>query len=257
MWASGLTGRELEALAATMVARNDLWSLVDPAIPPRRGFIKGQKILARLRRTLGEKTFDDLTTPFLCVATELNGYVRTVLREGDVASAILASLAIPGIVTPVERNGIEYTDGGVNEPLPVNALREFGCVDRIIAVNVLPRPGEARRFRHPAEKVKPWKNPGSWLNQKINLFARGNLLDILRGAAMGSQMRLVERSSSHADLCIRAVSPIPRWHDYTNFRSYIELGRHAAEARLPEIRTLLGISSKHEDKPTPEILALS
>ena len=248
MWASGLNGLELEELAATMVERRDLWSLVDPAIPPRRGFIRGHKILDRLRQTLGERTFRDLPKPFYCVATELNGYVRSVFHEGDVASAILASLAIPGIVVPVIRNGIEYIDGGVSEPLPVNALRETGKVERIIAVNVLPRPGETRRFSHSPDGGKLWKSPCAWLNQKANLFARGNLLDILRGAAMGSQMRLVERSASHADLVIRAVSPMPRWHDYNNFGSYIELGRLAAESCLPEIRTLAGVSPETEPR---------
>lgn len=238
MWASGLNGKELEALAATMVERSDLWSLVDPVLPPRRGFIHGRKILSRLRHTLGEKTFGELAIPFFCVATELNGYGRIVLHEGDVASAILSSLAIPGVVVPVARDGTEYIDGGVSEPLPVNALREFGEVDRIIAVNVLPHPGEARRFLHTPQDIKPWRNPCSWLNQKVNLFARGNLLDILRGSAMGSQMRLVERSAFHADLVIRAVSPMPRWHDYTSYRSYIDLGRLAAEAHLPEILAL-------------------
>lgn len=148
MWALGLNGKELEELAATMAVRRDLWGLVDPLLPPRRGFVGGRKILARLRDTLGERTFDELAKPFLCVATELNGYGRAVLREGEVATAILASLAIPGIVAPVLREGVEYIDGGVSEPLPVDALREFGGVDKIVAVNVLPRPGEAGRFRH-------------------------------------------------------------------------------------------------------------
>jgi NTE family protein len=248
MWASGLNGKELEALAATMASPRDLWTLVDPVIPPRRGFIGGRKILARLRHTLGDKTFADLAKPFHCVATEMNGYLRRVLHEGDVASAILASLSIPGIVVPVERDGIEYIDGGVSEPLPVDALRETGLVDKIIAVNVLPRPGETRRFRHTQNDYKPWKNPCAWLNQKVNLFARGNLLDILRGAAMGSQMRLVDRSARHADLVIRAVSPMPGWHDYTRYRSYVELGRLAAEAALPEILALAGISTESETR---------
>lgn len=252
MWASGLNGKELEELAATVVARRDLWSLVDPTIPPRRGFVGGRKILARLRDTLGERTFDDLATPFLCVATELNGYGRAVLHEGEVATAVLASLAIPGVVVPVERDGIEYIDGGVSEPLPVDSLRESGRVDKIVAVNVLPRPGEAGRFRHSPDDFKPWRNPCAWLNQKTNLFARGNLLDILRGAAMGSQMRLVDRSASHADVVVRAVSPMPRWHDYNHYHSYIELGRVAAEALLPEIRALLGPFPKSEAKPELE-----
>ncbi len=253
MWASGLNGRELEELAATMAERRDLRELVDPAIPPRRGFINGRKILARLRRTLGEKTFLDLEKPFFCVATELDGFARAVLREGEVATAILASLAIPGVVAPVERDGVEYIDGGICEPLPVDALREFGGVDLVIAVNVLPKPGQTRRFRHAPEPYRLWQNPCRWLNQKANLFAKGNLLDILRGAAMGSQIRLVERSARHADLVITAVSPVPRWHDYNRHRDYIELGRAAAAARLPEIRALLGLSPE----PEPEACVLT
>ncbi len=254
LWASGLDGSKLEGLAATMAGRRDLWSLVDILIPPRRGFISGNKILTRLERTLEGRSFAELKTPFCCVATELNGYARAILDEGDVASAILASLAVPGIVAPVMRNGVEYIDGGVSEPLPVNALREFATVDRILAVTVLPRPGEARRFRHSPEHFNALRHPAAWLNQQVNLFARGNLLDILRGSAMGSQMRLVDRSASHADLVIRAVSPMPRWHDYNNHRSYIELGRLAAESMLPEIRALAGLSPDPVKHPEPETL---
>jgi len=244
LWASGLSGAELEALAASMAGRRELWELVDPAIP-RRGFIGGRKVLDRLRRTLGEKTFAELEVPFYCVATELNGYGRAVLHEGDVASAILASLAIPGIVAPVVRDGVEYIDGGVCDPLPVSILRELPSVDKVIAVNVLPKASQTRHFREGAPKYRIWKNPCAFLNQYFNLFARGNLLDILRGAAMGSQMRLVESSAVHADVLISAISEVPRWHDYNNYRDYIALGRAAAETMLPEIRALL----KSSDKP--------
>ncbi|NLT70756.1 MAG: patatin-like phospholipase family protein [Verrucomicrobiaceae bacterium] len=238
LWASGLSGAELEELAASMSGRRELWELVDPAIP-RRGFIGGRKVLQRLRRTLGEKTFAELKTPFHCVATELNGYARAVLHEGDVASAILASLAIPGIVAPVVRDGIEYIDGGVCDPLPVDVLRELPSIDKVIAVNVLPKVNQTGSFRESAPKYRIWKNPCAFLNQYLNLFARGNLLDILRGAAMGSQMRLVESSAAHADVLIPAISPMPRWHDYNNYRDYIALGRDAAEGMLPQIWALL------------------
>ncbi len=55
---------------------------------------------------------------------------------------------------------------------------------------------------------------------------------------MGSQMRLVARSARNADLLIEAISPAPRWHDYNNYRSYIDLGREAATEMLPELLAL-------------------
>lgn len=248
LWASGLSGAELEALAASMAGRRELWDLIDPALP-RRGFIGGRKVLRRLRHTLGETTFAELKTPFYCVATELNGYARAVLHEGDVASAILASLAIPGIVAPVVRDGVEYIDGGVCDPLPVSVLRELATIDKVIAVNVLPKVKQTRQTHEVIPKYRLWKNPLSFLNQHFNLFARGNLLDILRGAAMGSQMRLVEGSAIHADLLISAISANPSWHDYNNYRAYIELGRAAAESMLPEIRALLETPGKPNPNP--------
>ena len=234
LWASGQNGKELEGLAASMASARDLWSLVDPVLPPRRGFIRGRKIEERLRKTLKETTFAELPTPFYAVATELDGLGRAVLEKGDVVSAILASLAIPGIVHPVLRDGIEYVDGGICDPLPVTLLREHAGIDKVIAVNVLPKVGQLKRHK----KIKPRSGILPALNRHLNYFASGNLLDILRNTPMGSQMRLVERSAKHADVLIDAINPNSRWHDYNNYESYIRLGREAAEAVLPELLSL-------------------
>jgi NTE family protein len=239
LWASGLDGKELEALAATMVRTKDLWTLVDPLFPPRRGFVRGGKILARLSETLQGKAFHDLERPFMAVATRFDNLERVLLHEGDVATAILASLAIPGVVVPIERDGIEFIDGGVCDPLPVRAAREFFELDLVVAVNVLPPVGSLRRAHRETSERPRWRRVLGFLNRHLNYFAAGNLLDILRGAAMGSQMRLVERSAREADVLIRAISTKTGWHDYHRYREYIEIGRAAALAALPEIEALL------------------
>ncbi len=242
MWAAGLDGKQLEELAAEMRERRDLWSLVDPVAFPKRGFIRGWKIERRLRKTLGDRTFAEMARPLYLLATEFEGFRRAVLDEGDVASAVLASIAIPGIVVPVMRDGIEYVDGGVCDPLPVDVLREEAGVDHIIAVNVLPSIEEfqeSRRKRPDCESRPLMQRPLCWLNRQINWFARGNLLDILRSAAMASQMRVVEHSTALADVLIRPVDTEARWHDYTGYRRYIDIGRKAAEDALPAIRNLI------------------
>lgn len=251
-WASGLNGKDLEALAAEMQTSRDLWTLVDPVPWPRRGFIRGHKIEHRLRETLGDRQFSDLKVPLSIMATEYETFAPKILREGDVASAVLASLAIPGIVVPVERNMVEYVDGGVCDPLPVHVLLDDEAVDHVIAINVLPTLEEfnhSRRIpkRHGlAEHYPIWKLPLRWLNRQFNWFRRGNLLDILRSAAMASQMRVVEHAADRADVHIRPVDVHARWHDYTNYKRYIKVGREAAEKALPEIRALLGEPARVE-----------
>ena len=79
----------------------------------------------------------------------------------------------------------------------------------------------------------------SWLNHKLNYFARGNLLDILRGAAMGSQIRILEECSQRADVLLRPIVCDSNWHDYTNYKEYIQIGRDIAEEKLPEIKNLI------------------
>lgn len=239
LWCAGKNGDELARLAAEMGSKRDLWSLVDPVFPPRRGFVRGRRILERLEKTLGGKTFGDLDRPFLAVATEFETLERAVFDEGDVASAILASLAVPGIVVPVIREGIEYIDGGVCDPLPITLARDHFGLDAVIGVNVLPPIGSLRRPVSPATGRSRWSRGLGAANRHLNYFARGNLLDILRAAAMGSQMRLVQRSKRHADVLVSPMSPKTGWHDYHHHADYIEIGRAAAEAALPEIRRLI------------------
>lgn len=246
MWASGLKGKQLEALAAEMKTSRDLLTLVDPIVPPRRGFVRGDKIERRLRDTLGDTTFAELDKSLLVVATELDGYRRVIFKTGDVASAVRASLAIPGILEPAVRDGVEYMDGGVSDPLPVDVLLNEP-IDLVLAVSVIPSleelPDEAREPLDPIDRGRKswWRRPLSWLNSRVNYFAKGNLFDILRSAAFGSQLRLVEASAARADVLIRPVTNHCRWHDYTSWKEYIAVGRQAAEEALPEI-----VSRLHE-----------
>lgn len=123
LWAAGLNGKELEALAADMASKRDLLNLVDPVFPPRREFLRGTSIHGRLEKTLRGRTFEELEKPFFAVATEFETLERAVFQTGDVASAIVASLAVPGVVVPVTRDGVEYIDGGVCDPLPVGRFQ--------------------------------------------------------------------------------------------------------------------------------------
>jgi NTE family protein len=248
LWCSGLSGKQLRDLAATVVSARDRVQLIDAVLPPRRGFIGGERILERLRETLGYRTFAELERPFLAIATELATLERAVLDEGDVASAILASIAVPGIVVPVTRDGVEYIDGGVCDPLPVRILRQTFGVEFVIGVNVLPPVGTLRRPRRDRALLSPWGRFKHSLNEQLNLFAPGNLLDILREAALGSQMRLVGRSCCEADVLIPAFGQGLAAHDYHRFEYYIEIGRRAATEALPNIRLLL-----ESPAPTPRL----
>jgi NTE family protein len=79
--------------------------------------------------------FDDLPIPFRCVATDLISGEAFVLRDGHLVEALRATMAIPGIFTPLERDGRLLVDGGVVNNLPTNLVKDMGA-DVIVAVTL-------------------------------------------------------------------------------------------------------------------------
>jgi NTE family protein len=78
--------------------------------------------------------FDELPTPFRCVATELETGKAYVFRRGNLARALRATMAVPGIFTPVEWEGHILVDGGLVDNLPTDVARQMGA-DVVVAVH--------------------------------------------------------------------------------------------------------------------------
>lgn len=102
---------------------------------PKSGLIDGKKVTDFLRRHMQEKTIEDLMMPFCAVSTNLDGGQEVVISKGDVIEAVRASISLPGIFTPVKKDGMVLIDGGLVNPVPVSVVRSMGA-DRVIAVDL-------------------------------------------------------------------------------------------------------------------------
>ena len=78
---------------------------------------------------------DDLPIPFRAVATDIEAATVVELDEGSLATALRATMAIPGIFQPIERDGLLLADGGLLNNVPADVTRTMGA-DVVIAVNV-------------------------------------------------------------------------------------------------------------------------
>jgi NTE family protein len=111
-----------------------------------KGLIEGQKIT----NILGELTlpaatvrdFDELAIPFRAVASDANTGEAVILGDGSLALALRASMAIPGIFSPVRLDDRLLVDGGVSKNLPVDVARDLGA-DVIIAVDIGTSPADS------------------------------------------------------------------------------------------------------------------
>jgi NTE family protein len=90
-------------------------------------------------------SFDDLPTPFRCVATDLLTGQAVVLHDGSLAQALRATMAIPGVFTPQELEGRVLADGGLVDNLPTDVVRQMD-VDVVIAVDIVTQPPTATQF---------------------------------------------------------------------------------------------------------------
>lgn len=260
-WAAGCDGYELEELAARMSSSKARMRLLDPIIPPRTGFVRGERIRRRLERTVGRRTFNELPRQLQVIATNLETYEERVFKDDSVVSdAVHASLAIPGICAPVVVEGESYVDGGCSNPLPVQQLLDMG-MDRIIAVSVVPTVEELKACRLDAESMPVergfWSSIGNFFNQHLNYFARGNILDILKRSSTGCQIRVAEINAAKVDLCLRPIVYTEGWQDYHNYHIYIAEGREVAEANIEKILGLIDESSTAPAESAPAGLQLT
>lgn len=103
-----------------------------------KGLIQSQKLTETLRQlTLPAATisdFDRLPTPFRAIATNLENGSAVVIGDGDLATAMRASMAVPGVFAPVEYRGQLLVDGGLADYLPIDVVRAMN-VDVLIVVD--------------------------------------------------------------------------------------------------------------------------
>ncbi len=263
LWAYGCDGRELERLSRELEKPRAILSMIDPAFPSRRGFIHGLAVKKRLMRSIGHARFADLKRPLRVIAANLATLERVVFAGGEVATAVHASCAVPGICVPITIDGETYTDGGIVDPLPVDVLREMG-VNRIIAVNVNPTPERIRHgieaelelARHDRTKGRGLLRKNIPSNAQASYFARGSLLEVLLRSVHSGQIRMAEASCLKADLVLRPDIYDDRWLDFRHPGKFIALGREAAERHLEEIKMLVQRKeANRETELAPEPLA--
>ena len=190
------------------------------------GLIAGQKLIIKLRElTLpvrGIEDFDRLPIPFRAIATDLETGEKVVLDKGQLAEAMRASMAVPGVFTPFRAGGRLLVDGGLSSNLPIETVKAMGA-DIVIAVDL------RTDLRKEAELGSAFAVTNQMLDILIN---RETLSQIGRLAPRDVYIRLALPSATSAGF-IGSEANIPA--------GYEETMDHATELRtfaLPPARFL-------------------
>jgi NTE family protein len=124
---------ELEDFARSLTKRR-IFGLLDLNLRGN-GLFGGMKLDARLREHVAGIRFEDLSKPFVCVASEIRTGHEIWLSSGSLITAMRASYALPGVFEPVTCNGRVLVDGALVNPVPVSACRAYEQ-PLVVAVNL-------------------------------------------------------------------------------------------------------------------------
>jgi NTE family protein len=229
---AALAAGKLDVLENLARATNGLTVLrfLDLSFKPG-GVLGGRAVEKELTRHFSGLSIEDLPTPFASVAADLITGNEVVLRSGSLVEAVRASLAIPGVFTPVMRDGQILADGGLLNPVPVSAARMLSSAP-VVAVNLQGdylRRAEAAGLRADATR--------SANVVKLSRASFGLLLTALTDLKMALHP---------ADVTITPLIGHIDTGQFTKADELIELGRTAAAAAWPQIAAL---ATPHPDLP--------
>ncbi|MGO1396517.1 MAG: patatin-like phospholipase family protein [Halomonas sp.] len=113
----------------------DVLKLVDVTWSPM-GAMRASKVMSKLEALVGDILIEDLAIPITTVATDLVRQREVWFQNGPLLQAIRASIAVPGVITPVHLGEQVLVDGGLLNPLPIMPVVAAHQADFVVAVNV-------------------------------------------------------------------------------------------------------------------------
>jgi len=223
--------------------RLGVYSLMDFTLTTQ-GFIKGDKVFNEIKKFVELQKIEDLKVPFVAVAVDIQGGKQHVFNSGDLFTAIRASVAIPSVLTPVYLNDAIFVDGGVMNPLPMDAVKR-NKNDIMVAVDLNgPGPYKSKKQLN-KEREKELKTEKSrWDKALANVFSdflkssdkkkKHNYFDILTGSFDLMQSRFTEvlLKEYKPNILVSIPKSAADTFDFFRAEELIEYGREQAKSAI-------------------------
>ena len=213
------------------LTRSSVFSLTDFTFT-RQGFVKGEKVFSTILDMTGPQNIEDLPIPFTAVSTNIETMSEVHINKGDLFRALRASIAIPGIFTPVKDGTDLLVDGGVLNPLPIDLVSK-NKGDLVVAVNINSPDNKSDKDskKNQEEHSKSWI-PISWpFNKKEpeDQPPSYSLIDLLQTSYDHTQDRLTEMIIKHykPDLVVNIPRSSCATFEFYRAKEMINIGKKA------------------------------
>jgi NTE family protein len=230
-------------------------------IVPPLALNNGQQVNFLLSRIVGPylplASFDDLPTPFRCLAVDLVSAQSVVLDRGSLADALRATMSLPGVFPPMEIDGRVLVDGGAMNNVPANVVRGMGA-EQVIAINV-GFMGDTRTVNYSLMGL---------MGQTVDVMMQANTRVAMRGADIVINPVLEgygsldwRRSEALADEGYRAAeavkdSLLPLAIGEAEWTAYVAWRRARRQSQLPTPAFLSVVGATSSDQQRMELVLL-
>lgn len=238
----------IDALDAWMRGLN--WQSVVDLIDWRMsgGLMQGARLVEFFRARFADHGIEHLQKRFGCVATELTTGREVWLQQGPVIDAVRASIALPGLLTPLLLNERLLVDGGLVDPVPVSLCRALGA-ELVVAVD-LNWDLVGRRSKVPEEATPPATgSTNAWIEavfdrfrqRTVNASQMPTLIDVLTTSLNIMQVRITQSrlAGEPADILVRPRLSGIAAMDFHRGKVAAAEGERAMERMLPLLLEML------------------
>jgi len=218
-YAASRSADYVEKIALSSTAKEFALMMFEPT--SSGGFVRGNKILDFLEKSLDGIDFSELDIPLAVTATELNsGQTVYFEKRGDVAQAIRASISYPPVFAPFKIKNKFYVDGGLTCQVPVKKVFDMGA-DVVIAVDL---EGDYQFKKSQFDKEMVLGSAYRITNFSIKTLVR----------------KLAQYDTQLADIVIAPkVGRFRTWMDFGKSKQIIKVGEKAAQEVIGKIKKLI------------------
>ena len=249
----------IEQKRAGVTYTNDLeFGITPDGITTPGGLINTSNVEDLLRSYVAtarlETDFDNLPIPYRAVATDMVSGKVIVLDQGDLATAMRASMAIPGAFAPVIMGNTILSDGGLVRNIPIDVARDL-CADTVIVVNLIEPPADPGKLRSATQLLSRTMDVMIAANETLQLQTlkpADILINVEMGTITTSDFERVPETIPLGEAAARAMSTaLTR---YAIAESDYQVWRHAVtESQQIEAR-LAGVRFEGLQRVNPEYL---
>ena len=229
--ALGLDSTRIKSLSAEFANPRALFDYTLPVA----ALMKSAKLTRFCRLLFGDVRIEDLWVPYFCVSTNLSHGSEMLHSEGYLWEAVRASIAIPGIFTPVpQANGELLVDGAVLNNFPVDHMRERLFGGTLIGVNVGQVEALENIYNY-GNSLSGWQILGNRLNPFASRAQVPTILETLLRVNDVKSLEELNRLRAMVDVLIEPKVTHFSLLDFRNYARISEAGYLAAQELFEQV----------------------